>query len=198
MIDLRFVPIQQWPGVTSPAKKRKRAPFKSSYAATLKLIERELVHLKAHNTLIQAYFDHEAIRADGWPKGGRAPSAPGIILTFQSGSASVMSFPCDTYSHWEDNLRAIGLALAALRAIRRYGVGKTTEQYRGFVALPPASPIPRRDAAIGFLSRVTGLAISEVERDLQSAYRTAARRLHPDSGGSHDQFTELQRHWEEL
>ena len=196
MIDARFVPIVQWPGVPTSDGKRKRAPFKAGYASTLKLIERELAHLRAHSILIQAYFDREAIRVDGWPKGGRAPSSPGIILTFTSGSAGTMSFPCDTYSHWEDNIRAIGLALEALRAIRRYGVGKTTEQYRGFTALPPAGN--SRATAISFLSRITGWQEPQIKGDLQGAYRLAARACHPDTGGNNELFHQLQQHWEAL
>lgn len=194
MIDARFVPIVIWSGPATPTAKRKRAPFKSAYAGTLKLVERELGWLRASGVLIQAYFDREAIRVHGWPKGGRAPSSPGIILTFQS-AGQTMSFPCDTYSHWEDNMRAIGLALAALRAIRRYGVGRTTEQYRGFTALPPVNPQSERTAALVFFSKLTGWAEDQIRRDPDGAYRLAARAAHPDTGGSHDSFVALQKHW---
>lgn len=109
-----------------------------------------------------------------------------------------MSFPCDTYSRWEVNLRAIGLALAALRAIRRYGVGKTTEQYRGFAQLPASDPNAARTNALLFFSKLTGWSLGQISDDPQGAYRIAARAAHPDSDGSHDAFVALQKHWEAI
>src|SRR5579863_10251967 len=45
----------------------------------------------------------------------------GIILTFNS-KHGPLSYPCDKYSNWQANLRAIALSLEALRAVDRYGV----------------------------------------------------------------------------
>jgi hypothetical protein len=195
MIDARFVPIDNWPGAATPEWKRKRAPFRSAYAKTLDLLESELKHLKASDILIQAYLRREDIRNDGWPRSAARPSKPGIIVTFK-GTGGQMSFPCDRFDGWEDNLRAIALSLEALRMVDRYGVTRNNEQYRGFTALPPASN--DRGPAITFFARVTGWQEIQIKSDPQGAYRLAARACHPDTGGNEDLFNELQKHWAAL
>lgn len=198
MISARFVTIHHWPGTPTAAAKQKRAPFRSTYPKTLDLLERELAHLKARDILIQAFFSHEDIRNDGWPKGGRAPRWPGIIVTFLSGSStSSLSFPCDTYSSWEDNLRAIALALSALRAIRRYGVGRTTEQYRGFAQLPAASD--KRADAVVYFAKLLARSEQEIRSDPSGAYKIAAAITHPDrNSGDRSGWDAVQEHWAAL
>jgi hypothetical protein len=121
---------------------------------------------------------------------------PGVILSFQS-AKGVLSFPCDRYTDWESNLRAIALSLEALRAVDRYGVTQHAEQYKGWQALPPASgPEMSAETAAQFLSHVSGIFVSHVSTDpdaLERAYKAAARSLHPDQGGSHDEFVRLQQ-----
>lgn len=202
MIDARFVSIVSWPGTPTPNYRQRSAPFRAPYARTLDLLEAELKHLNAKDVLIQAYFQREDIRNDGWPRSNaRKPERPGVILTFdvrKGGNAVAMSFPCDTFNGWEDNLRAIALSLEALRKVDRYGVTRNNEQYRGFAALPAADPNLKRTEAVAFISRVTGIALGDVTRDIEGAYRTAARKLHPDSGGRHEDFVVLQRYMEAL
>ena len=195
MIDARFVPISECPGVLTPSYQQKRSPFRAKYAMTLDLLETELGHLRAKDILIQAYFCREDIRNDGWPRSNARPQKPGVVVTFHKGGAA-MSFPCDRFDGWEDNLRAIALSLQALRMVDRYGVTGNNEQYRGFAALPPKSDT--RAAALQFLNRVTGLPVPQIQSDPQGAYRLAARACHPDTGGSSSQFHELQAHWTAL
>ncbi|MEI9975073.1 MAG: hypothetical protein WDO73_25285 [Ignavibacteriota bacterium] len=98
------------------------APFTVPYDKTLRELERELKHLQARDVLIQAYLADRQIRIDGWPRANERPSAPGVILTFGT-AGGTLSFPCDTYAHYESNIRAISLSLTALRgnrSIRRY------------------------------------------------------------------------------
>ncbi len=83
MIDARFVPVESWPGEKTPSRKRKKAPFGSTYSKNLDDLERELRHLGAVDIIIQAYFRREDIRNDGWPRSSAPkPSDPGIILSF--------------------------------------------------------------------------------------------------------------------
>lgn len=192
MIDARFVPVEQWPGSKTASYARKHAPFRATYAKTLDLLESELSKLRAKDILIQAYFEHRDIRNDGWPRSSARPKEPGVIVTF-TGKSGVMSFPCDRFNGWEDNLRAIALSLEALRQVDRYGVTRNNEQYRGFARI--AAPQDTRQEAVAFFSKVTGLSPREIQADPQGAYRLAARALHPDTGGDHAQFVKLQEHW---
>ncbi len=205
MIDLRFRPIEAWP--CQPARSRRPSPFRAGYVQTLDLLETELQHLRARSIVIQAGFTLKDIRNDGWPKSGARPNQPGVILSFDSRNGPLM-FPCDTYTDWQANLRAIALSLEALRAVDRYGVTRQAEQYRGWSALPPAATtdppssgdgFASADQAAGVIAEASGLNLPELQRmilrypeHLEEAYRRAAQRLHPDAGGSHEQFIRLQ------
>jgi curved DNA-binding protein CbpA len=199
VIQLRFVPIQQWPG--EKTKSRQSSSFRSKYIQTLDLLEAELKHLWAKDTVLQAFISWQDVRNDGLPKSNAAFTDPGVILTFESRNGA-LSFPCDRYTDWQANLRAIALSLEALRAVNRYGVTRRAEQYQGWRQLAPPSdkPFPNKDAAAIYLCGHGGDIRPDAWRALVSspdlrnqAYRRAAAKLHPDvPGGSHDEFVKLQ------
>ena len=198
MINARFVPITDWPGPQTPRYQQKNATFRASYVQTLDLLEDELAKLNATDILIQAYLTRDQIRNDGWPRGNAIPEPAGIILTFEvarNGKRLSMSFPCDTFNDWQDNLRAIAKSLEALRMVDRYGVTRNNEQYRGFTAIGAGDP---RAAALAFLAKMTGWPEAQIASDPNGAYRLAAAALHPDQGGTHEGFVALARHMEAL
>ena len=144
MIDARFRPLDRWIGEKTPTNRRKRATFRAKYQGTLDLLEHELQKLSARDIVIEAEFATSEIRNDGWPRGRATPKGPAVILSFtkRSGSQQIpVAMPCDTFDDWEDNLRGIALSLEALRAVDRYGVTRSGEQYAGFaqISAPAAS-----------------------------------------------------------
>lgn len=190
MIDARFVPIDKWPGEKRKYYSRPDAPFRVTYDKTLTLLERELRHLRATRIVIQGYFRADQIRNDGWPRSSARPSEPGVILGF-SGKSGDLSYPCDTYKKYEDNIRAIALSLEALRTVDRYGVTRNNEQYKGWAKLPPAPEVMKYEDAVHFIALHSGIIPSTQDR-LKDAFRAAARKLHPDSSdGNHGQFIML-------
>jgi hypothetical protein len=199
VIQLRFVPIESWPG--EKTKYPKSSPFRSRYVQTLDDLETELNHLKAKEIVLQAAIDWQDIRNDGWPKSNAAFRDAGVILTFQTKDGP-LSFPCDAYNDWQANLRAIALSLEALRAVNRYGVTRRAEQYQGWKRIAPPSDQPfgnKEDAARfiqSMLDEQAGFSVNTLinyATERQMAYRRAAAKLHPDTpGGSHDQFVKLQ------
>ncbi len=198
MLNAIFRPVEQWPGKPTSRYSRRRAKFKTAYSKTLDLLERELSNLGAKDIVIQAYFRREEIRNDGWPKSSARPSDPGVILNFYDALKESYSYPCDTFDAWEDNLRGIALSLEALRAVDRYGVTRGREQYQGFKRLAAPASIDQKTVAAQFIAFHAGVRIEDVRLDLDGAYKLAARRLHPDQGGSHDQFVQLQTHYRTL
>ena len=175
-MNARFVPVEIWPG--EKRRERKRSPFKGTWGNTLQVLDRELGHLRARDIVVQGFFREEDIRLDGWPRSSAAPREPGVILTFETPNGP-LSFPCDTYLDWEDNLRAIALALAALRAVERYGVTRRQEQYKGWAKLPPAPAKMSRADALVFLALHSDIPTPAA--DIPKAYRQAAAKLHPDN-----------------
>lgn len=196
-LDVRFVPLARWIG--KPTISRRNATFRATYMQTLDLLERELDHLRAKNVVIEAAFKSNQIRNDGWPYSSARPSAPGVILTFTRGNESV-SMPCDTYTTFDDNLRAIALSLEALRAVDRYGVTKSGEQYKGFAQLPPpggdSQEMDVETAARVLASHTFNIphtAILNDRSDYEQALKCAQRAAHPDAGGNHEAFVRVQQ-----
>lgn len=187
--EVRFEPIERWPG--EPTRNRKQSQFRASYGKTLDLLDRELWHLKAKDIVLQVSVDRSRIRLDGMLRSDARPSSPGVILSFRCKHGSLM-YPCDTYDSWQDNLRAIAMALDALRAVDRYGVTSRAEQYRGWQQLPaPEGPVIKtRDQALQFLGRVLGCTLNDLRGvELIDAFvRQAQMKTHPDKGGNPEDF----------
>lgn len=197
---VRFRPIQQWPGATT--RQRRRAQFSAPWSSTLNLLGRELEQLGRKNVVIQVAVTESEIRLDGFPRANARPFHPGVILSLDS-KYGPLSYPCDTFTTWQDNLRGIALALEALRAVDRYGVTKRGEQYTGWKQLPSGRPMPTamtREQAAGFIQsyadpggRIPGMCDDLMAgRMIEPYYKAAARKLHPDAGGSTEDFQRLQ------
>lgn len=200
-LDWRVVPIQRWP--TEPTRIRQKHPFRDgtgsgvAWGATTKLLERELGMLRAKRILLQLQVTDEDIRNDGWIRANARPSSPGVILTFES-KHGPLSYPCDQFTDWQANVRAIALALEALRKVDRYGVTRRGEQYTGWKQLPPAGGMTTMTAEVAARlvavlgSTGTALDVLTDAGVYRAAYRSAARAAHPDSGGSVEAFQNLQ------
>jgi hypothetical protein len=185
-MNVTFRPIDQ--GFALP-KFFRESKFKAKYSQTLELLDRELRHLDAKGIVIELALDAYWLRNDGLPRSGARPTHPGVRLTFNS-SGKQLSFPCATFGHWEDNLRAIALSLESLRAVDRYGVTQGSEQYTGFASIAAPSANSGSDEAFlrAFLCAASesGLRPEQVA-DWKVLYRAALIASHPDKPlGNHD------------
>jgi hypothetical protein len=193
-MTITYRPIERWPREFT--KSRRRSPFKAAYHTTMMLLERELRHVHARNAVVQLALGSDQFRiSDGKPYANATPQHPGVVVGFETNKMP-LAFPCDTYLTWIENLRAIALALDALRRVDRYGVTKHAEQYRGWNALPPAGPIvtpppmtPREAAE--WLAK--GSTMNIIYHDVLSrtdvyraAWRESALKLHPDANSGLD------------
>jgi hypothetical protein len=198
--DIRFVPLQAWPCQRSV---QRPSQFKASYSQTCELLNRELWALRAEYVVIQADCDASQIRNDGMLRGDARMRGPGIVLSFES-KFGPLSYPCDRFMRWQDNLRAIALSLEALRAVDRYGVTRRAEQYRGWKALTLRGDdeFQNADEAAAFLARhhpgaTRAALLSDIEA-ARRAYKHAAAANHPDRGGAADLFSRITAAWEIL
>lgn len=179
-------PMRKWPGTMTA--RRRRSQFASTHSATLALLNRELRELGAKHPTLLIALRPEDFRLDGLPRAGRVAAHPGIVLSFES-KHGPLSYPCDTFDRWQDNLRAIALALEAPRKVDRYGVTRHGEQYRGFRELETAAGsggFGTADDALAFLGSFIGLGRAEMRSiggAAGRALRRAQRETHPDSGG---------------
>lgn len=195
----KFRPIQQWPG--DHTRDRRHSPFTAKWDKTLTLLDRELSQLGGKQVVIQVALTDRDIRQDGYPRANARPEHPGVIVSLDS-AYGPLSYPCDTFYDWKDNLRAVALALESLRAVDRYGVTKRGEQYTGWKQLggrPMATSMTHVAAAQCLArcadpeGRIPGLLTALLAgRMVEATYKTAAKNTHPDTGGSTEEFQRLQ------
>lgn len=189
---MKVAPIREWPGELS--RNRSRSLFKAGLADTLDLLDREIWHLCDNRSQRESAELLIAIRAgalwrqDGRPRAHAAAEHPGVIFSLDS-KHGPLSYPCDTFTTWQDNLRAVALALEALRKVDRYGVTKRGEQYRGFLAIEatamPAGFTSADDAWAFILDRG---GYDRDETRVAGRIRDAKRATHPDLGGNAADF----------
>jgi len=200
-LQYQFRPLTTWPGPRTLAPRR--CPFKATFGQTFILLERELSKLRAENVVIEADVDEASIRRDGMLYSNAKPRTRGIILSFNSRHGP-LRYPCDTYERWEQNLRAIALALEALRAVDRYGVTRRAEQYTGWKALPAGIAGDHLDARVAAMWMAEELRTfypddEGIDPDLilddrdtfVASFRDLAKKFHPDAGGKPGSFKML-------
>jgi hypothetical protein len=183
-------PIGEWPG--DRTVRRVSSPFSARIGTTVAELQREMRQISANNVRLQIDLPPEKFRLDGNPRADATPRTPGLILTFTT-KQGAQSYPCDRYTRWEDNLRAIVLTLEALRKVDRYGVANHGEQYRGFLALEAATAMPAgftstQDARDYIFSIIRRSGWTTVPGDVALQLRQAKRFTHPDTGGDSAEF----------
>lgn len=192
-----------WTGPRTPADQR-RSIFKAGWSDTIDKLDTEIYYLSGSELVLEADFREQDLRIDGLPRANaRQPEFPGIKISFNTPRLGRLEYATDTHTFWQHNVRAIALSLEALRAVDRYGTTSGRQQYTGFKAIgsAPSSLDSRRQAAtfIAEHSAAVGTSISrEADTILAApdmaitAARRAAKRLHPDAGGSAELFRQLQ------
>jgi hypothetical protein len=169
--------------------------FKASWSSTLTLLSAELRLLEAADPVVfQIDVRDGDIRLDGMLRASARAGHPGVAVSFQS-KYGPLRYATDAYERqyglgmesWQANIRAIGLALVALRAVDRYGVTRRGEQYTGWKALPAGAGnvFASADAAEQWMRSYSQTSLfldHAATTDLQLLYRRMARMMHPDAG----------------
>jgi hypothetical protein len=191
-------PISNWPG--KRAGPRISSPFRATYGASEDLLLEELERLEARDVVIEIDVSTSDLRLDGTLRANAKPQGPRVCL-YASTKHGPLMMPCDTFTDWRANIRAIALSLEALRRVDRYGCSATGEQYRGWTAIPASTSMTTRvEASWDILAReAAGVAGSEIKpehRDrstLDRYYREAAKMAHPDAGGTEERMAAVNR-----
>lgn len=186
--------LQQWPRAFT--RNRRRSPFRTAWSDTLTLLDRELNKLGGGRnapSVLQIALRDQDFRIDGLPRASAIPEHPGVILHIEAVSQGPLSFPCDAFDRWQDNLRAIALALEALRKVDRYGITPGNEQYTGWRELPTAGETAPWDV-VRAERVIRGWAGELADSELSRACRAARRNTHPDrNGGDNTHWNDVER-----
>jgi hypothetical protein len=167
-------PLPAWP---YPPAVQRRSNFEVSWAKTLDDLEREIRYLDGEDLLIGVVADPDQFRIDGTPRAGFKVFHTGAEVSFDTPARGRLVFHTDAFRTLQENLRAISQGLTALRAIERYGITTTAEQYAGFAQLSAGGPDPERGRVL-------------VEQS--GGIRQALLRHHPDHGGDARAFADVQ------
>lgn len=191
-MSLEAYPLQ-WPAGWPRVRTRQRARYKVSLAQARDELLSDLRRLHARGVVVSS---NVPLRRDGLPlalQGSVDLPDPGVAVYWTDEKNRPRVIACDCWLGVDENLRAIGLAVGALRQLERCGASNILERaFEGFSALPSAI-IPARHwrDVLGF-SEATPL-----EEAIHAAYRIQARKCHPDTGGSHEAMIELNRAYED-
>jgi hypothetical protein len=181
-------PMAAWTGPATPAWRRRPAStFRAGWDDTVELLKKEVEHLGGKVIAVQVDASADEVRRDGMLRARARVGSPAVKISFDS-KHGPLTYATDVYDHWQANVRAITLALQALRAVDRYGVSTSGEQYRGWAQLDtaPADVAMTPDAAAALLAEESGLPAGRIRLDPEvraRAYKRAAAKLHPDVGG---------------
>jgi hypothetical protein len=176
-------PLGDW-GRKVTKHRAPRSRFTASWTDTMSMLTSEISKLGLRGVIaVRVDVQRGDIRQDGKLYARATAGFPGVVVSFQS-RYGPLSYATDAYDYWQANVRAIALSLQALRAVDRYGVSKSGEQYVGWRAIGSGAPatFASADEAIRWLRTVVDVPGSE-GLSTKLLLRTAASALHPDRNG---------------
>lgn len=150
---------------TPEAQRRTKSNFSMSFDRGLRSIEAELVRFRAMDVRL-THNDNRRSK----------PRDAAASLFFKLGGRDI-SICCDIYYDVQDNVRAIGKIVEAMRTIERFGGQHLSQKsFTGFVALPP----PKDCWKILGIAKSVGEALSMKMRKefVTDAFRERAKEGH--------------------
>lgn len=179
---------QAWPRTERPTWARFRTP----HGEALNHLLRELNLLGARDVIISS---NVPVRRDGLPYAGyRTPEDPGVAVYFKL-EGEDQCIPCDKWNKVSDNIHAVGMTVAALRGLERWGAKEMVNAaFRGFKALP--APGDTTIIMNESWYSVLGLGENASKDEIRKAYKEKAKLYHPDVGGDEEEFNRIRKAFE--
>lgn len=170
----------------TPQHKREAARFEVNFSTARNDLLNELRLLGAKNIIISS---NVPTRQDGLPYARpKEPDDPGVAVYFKIKDKSY-ALCCDRWRKVKHNLRAIGLHIATMRGMERWGVGSLEQAFMGYQALSPQQEKKWWD--------VLGVSPRASDEEVKKAYRKLARQHHSDNGGSDEQMAVINAAYEQ-
>ncbi len=177
-------PLAWPPGRPRHTGVKKDGPFKLTLAAALEDLFHELRRMGALYIVVSCNM--KGYEKDGtWRAYFKAPRPKdtGAAVYFDLDKQQ-LCMTCDRWRLLEDNVRAIGKTVEAMRAIERWGSSETMRRaFSGFHHQLPAAGMDWR----GVLDLKRGATLEDAKR----RHRELARGAHPDRGGNEHEMVRL-------
>lgn len=173
----------------TPEYKRQTSRYQTEFVRARDDIMRQLKLMGAREVVLTTNIP---LRRDGLPLAGQSePRDPAVAVYWveQAWNSQRQTYEhkqrviaCDHWRKVKENLRAIGVAIDALRALKRSGATQVSDRaFLGFDALPNPDTRKTWRAVLGFAPGVTPTRAMVEQR-----FRELSLRHHPDHGGSGD------------
>lgn len=192
----------RWPDgwERTPSHRRTSSRYGLDFVRARDEISRQLKLLGAREIVLTTNIP---LRRDGLPLAGQSePQDPAVAVYWvelgawntqrQQSDYKQRVIACDHWKKVKENLRAVGVAIEALRALKRSGATQVSDRaFMGFAALPEQT---------GGRSwrQVLELGNGPVSREmLDRAYRVMAMASHPDRGGTNERMAAVNRAYED-
>jgi len=174
---------------TEPGRRR-NSFYKVSFARARDEVLHSLglMGVRDYNVIISS---NVPLRRDGLPLANmREPDDPGVAVYWSDHKQERRVIACDKWRMVRENVRAVGLALEAMRMLERTGSSEILSRaFTGFAALPAAGESSEDWRRVLELHHEAVITVEKVE----SKYKSLAPAAHPDSGGSHDRMVRLNK-----
>lgn len=190
----------KWPDgwERTPPSKRQKARFATSRSKSVSHLLNELRLLGAKNAVISTNIETYQRGGREIPYANQTVDDPGVAVYFVLDEEE-QCMPIDRWNKVDDNLRAIGKCIEALRGLDRWGAKSFVKaSFRGFKALPP----PGGDSIIIGEVHKPYWEVLEIPENspmwiVKQAYKRKAKEAHPDQGGTVEAFQRVKRAYDE-
>lgn len=176
-----------WPR-TPPYQRARSVLSKRTLASIRDDVLAELVRMRVEACVVSSDVP---LRIDGLMRADAIPPQdPGVAVYWTDRKKRDMVLACDRWNTVNANLRAIGLTIAALRGIERWGSSEMLDRsFGGYQQLPAPGQTSVNGSPWWSVLGVEPLDPAEL---LVSRYRELLKATHPDKvGGSAEAFSRV-------
>jgi hypothetical protein len=180
-----------WPHGYKRTQYRIRSRFEQTMDKAQRFMRDEITRIGGKDLIVSTNIP---VRKDGglyadWVN--KKIDDPGVAIYFKYKGKNI-SMCCDQYERIWENIYALGKGIEALRGMERWGVSDFLERaFTGFTALPEA-------AAEQTPEEILGVTRSASYSEIHKAYLAKAKEMHPDAGGSVEEFQKLKNAYDKL
>lgn len=204
ILDIDSYPCY-WPDgwERTAAHKRTSSRYSIDFARARDNVVHQCKLLGAREVVISS---NVPLRRDGLPLAGQSePKDPSVAVYWvEPGAWNIEQqrtihprrvIACDAWRKVRENMRAVGLAIEAMRQLKRCGATQVVERaFMGFNALPAqAGATSNGQRPWREVLALDGLVGPDyvMKAAIEASFKTLAAKRHPDAGGTHEAMAEL-------